>query len=465
MQHHNSSMSVVRLVALGSAFALVILILVSGFLGWRDESGPQNVASVPQQTQGVPSPLPTNQPPLGSVTPAQTSLPSVAPFTPSVPANTPLPTIVTLQPPTLITPTLVVSMSLDSNLNFGLQVTRAVSSTEPISSLIWAPTGDKLLYVTNSGKLYWCNPDGTNKTLLHTYEPDMLFSLLNDQQPTTNTLLLSHVGPPQGSRRASGHLDVIRFTPGQPPTLEEVPEAGALYDLHWWSPSRASGIMPGVYAGGDKLVTVDANGHIVDQRNIPYIFFGAIRPGGEWLAYSTGPKSTSAPFYGSDPDTAYLLNLGSGQRLQISPSGKGAGPMIWSHDGNWLYMSSEVNGYGRAMLASPDGMARLVIPSIDSIPVWSPNGQRIVADSFGGGPGIQEEGTPSPAVSALDIVDVAGRRAGKIDRSILPPDSSGLMMKPAWSPDGSQLALLSWDPRCEGTCSGMAAAYYLLSVR
>jgi hypothetical protein len=485
--------TIVRLVSLGCAALLVAWILVSGSLKTNVE--PQIIASAPQQvpavptlppttpgvptlpptTPGVPTPVPTTEPLLGTATPARTSLPVPSP---TVPVATP--TLVPLQPPQLITPTLVITMTLDLNPDTSLHLIRAINSGEPVVSVAWAPTGDKLLYVTNSGKLYWCNLDGSNPTLLTTYQPDMTTFLLADQGPMTNTLLLRHVGAPQGLTRAPGHLDVVRFTPGQPPTLDEVPDAGAPFAIHWWSPNRASGI---VYSQGDrsnKLVTVDANGHLVEERIIPYIGVGAVRPGGEWLAYDTSAQSTSEPFHGSDPQTAYLLNLTTGQRLQIGPTGTGGISYVspWSPDGNWFLMSGEINGQvgtnaqGGVMLSSPDGLVRTLIPQLESGPVWSPDSRRMM--SYSVNEAVLEPdrpliptGTPVPPSSTLYIADLASRRVSKADRRILPPNSPGLMMKPAWSPDGSQLVLLAWDPGCAGVdaCSGVAPALYLMSTR
>jgi Tol biopolymer transport system component len=272
----------------------------------------------------------------------------------------------------------------------------------------------------------------------------MVFDGFLVQGPMTNTLLVRHVGPPQGMIRAPGHIDVLRFAPGQAPTLEEVSDAGPLYGIHWWSPDRATGALYSGYRGGEKVVTVDANGHIVEEHSIPYLQSSAVQPGGEWLAYGTEAGSPNLPFYGSDPTTAYLLNLITGRRLQISSTGKGH-VWSWSPDGKWLVMTDETNGKGHAMLSSPDGQARFIIPDPGSYQVWSPDSMHL---AFAQTNGHSPDGHVITSWdSEIFIVDIAGKTISKADISGLPRNAPSTLLpaQPQWSPDGSQLGFLALD--------------------
>jgi hypothetical protein len=287
--------------------------------GRNAQSGPQNVASTPQTVGGTFDPQPTEEPPLPDITP-----------TAIVPSSTPTPAI--LQAAVLITPLSISTLAPTGNA-FPTPKS-SFNSGEPIHTLTWAPTGDKLLYATSAGNLYWTDSDGSNPTVLHQYEPDTIWSLLDDQQPLSNTLILRHAGAIQDTGRGPGHLDVVHFTPGQPPTIDEVGDTDLPFQIHWWASDRASGTVIGDYIGGEQLVTVDANGHLVNQRNIPYMYSGAVQPGGTWLAYATSQQATSTAFVGSSPQTIYLLNLNTGQRLQLTPPGMGWHVFSWSPDGN-----------------------------------------------------------------------------------------------------------------------------------
>ncbi|HYP40993.1 MAG TPA: hypothetical protein VEX13_11595 [Chloroflexia bacterium] len=433
-----------KLMVLGCLVAMVMLAVIAlssqGGKSQSDVAVPESEGTLPgPRGTIVLAPLNTHPPePQGTIPPELI----FANATPSMPTATPYPTLVTLATPVLIQPNIALTMTIGKDI--ALVARAMINSVEAIVSWTWAPTGDKVLYVTTSGNLYWAYLDGTGATLLHTYERDMIFDEFLVQGPMTNTLLVRHVGPPQGMIRAPGHIDVIRFAPGQAPTLEEVPDPGPLYDIHWWSPDRASGTLYLGYRGSQKIVTVDANGHIVEEHRIPYLQSSAVQPGGEWLAYGTGQGSPNLPFYGSDSTTAYLLNLKSGRRLQISATGKGH-IWNWSPDGTWLLMADEVNGKGQAMLSSPDGQVRFIMPDFGSFPVWSPDSTHLAFAE------IISHSPDGHVITSWDsnifIVDIAGKTISKADISGLPRNAPSTLLpaQPQWSPDGSQLGFLALD--------------------
>jgi hypothetical protein len=443
----------------GIVIALAIIIALKGifvFAGNKsvaDISAPEPSGSMAQ----VPPPQTTQEPPLPEITPSRTPVPA-----------TPVPAV--LEPALPITHT-TSTAAIETD---ALQPAQSGFNAQvPIHTLTWAPTGDKLLFVTTSGRLYWSNIDGTNATLLHQYEPDTIWRLLEDQRPMANTILIPHAGAPSanGIGREPGHMDVVRFTPGQPPTFEEVHEDKAIWHIRWWRPDRASGVEPGPYIGLDRLVTLDANGHIVAVRNVPYMIAGAVKPGGEWLAYITSQQTTDTPFYGSNPATVYLLNLNTGQRMQVTASGQGngvpGGVHSWSPDGNWFLMAATIDGALRGVLVSADGSEWVIVtpPGYSGLDAaWSPDSRKL-AYSLQAGGREDPDHQAVPVTSQLYVVDVPTRKvtASADPGPIAGQSTAPSMMQPVWSPDGSTLALLSFDPECSPLCAAQNPALYMMS--
>lgn len=388
----------------------------------------------------VPQPQPSGQPP--SPIPFATMTWPVLPDTP---------TPVMLQPAVALTPRSIATIT--AGLAITLTDWQAITMPDPLVALTWAPTGDKIVYVTSSGKLYWSNLDGTSATFLYDYGETFYGSL--DQMPLSNTLFIR------------GHI--LQFTPGQAPVLRDAPLTSYLWQLRWWQSDRASGVasisyVPGGYVGGDKLVTVDASGNLVEARNIPYMQSGAVQPGGEWLAYATSQQATDTPFYGSDPETVYLLNLHTGQRWQVTTPGMGFGVGSWSPDGNWFYMGADIDHALRGVLVSADGQEWIPVTTPPGTSgydaVWSPDSKRLAYSVELGG--CEEPGcVRTPVTSTVYIVDILARKFTEV---IVPGASQG--MRPAWSPDGSRLLLLAFDPHCHipAPCSGTAPAFYNIAV-
>jgi WD40 repeat protein len=447
-----------KVVVLGGLIVLAVWLA----LGRRPQEEGQmtlDSATVPeQQGTGMEEPLqpqPTRQLPLPTATSTRLR-------------RTATPTHAQLQPAVLVTPQMVSEAKVNSIALGPPQ--RTMNSEEAIHSMAWAPTGDKFVYATNLGKLYWSDIDGGNATLIHQYEPDTIWLMLEDQQPKSNTLFLTHAGPDQGMVRGPGHIDVLRFSPKQPPILEEVSDAGVPFQIRWWRSDRASGIRAGGYVGGDKLITLDQNGRVVEERNIPYMQTGAVSPGGHWLAYATSQQTTNTQFVGSDPETVYLLDLATGERTQITSLSRGnysnLGVHSWSPDGGWLLIATTVNGALRGVLVRPDGSEWVVVtpPGYSGFDAaWSPDSRHLAFSVQGGGQ--EEPNQPAvPRTSQVYVVDIAARELLRVHEERDPGEPlSRLMMHPIWSPDGSQLALLSLDPDCIPVCSGLTPSAYVMS--
>lgn len=408
-----------------------------------------------------PAPTATQVPPTALPLPTATEIPT-APILATATKTPSASTSVLLQPAVFITPTSISTLVLP---NTGLpSPNSSFNSGEPIHSLAWAPTGDKFLYVTKTGNLYWANLDGSSATLLQQYEPDTTWRMLEDQQPMSNTLILEHAGPIQGTERGPGHLDVVHFGTGQTPTLNSVYDTGSVFQIRWWRSDRASGIVIGPTRGGEQLVTLDANGHLVEQRNIPYMYAGAVQPGGTWLAYATGQEGMPGDFVGSSPQTIYLLNLKTGQRLQVTAPGMGWHVFNWSPDGHWIYASAVVNGALEGVLISSDGTQWIVVTPPGNSgwdAVWSPDSKHLAFSIQSGGQD-DPNSTPVPYNSQVYLVDVVARTLTTLNGGGPSTGSTNLMLQPTWSPDGSQLALLSFDAACSPLCSGSSPAVYLM---
>jgi Tol biopolymer transport system component len=365
------------------------------------------------------------------------------------PSATPVPTLVIPQPALPVSARRVVTIAQTTGPD--LPLGRPISTSRPLRFLTWAPTGDKLLYITNSGEVYWANVDGSDATRVDA--SDHFMAIIEDQMPLTNTLMMRQRLPQDRTR---DHLDVVRFTPGQPPTVEEVFTAPPVQDLHWWRPDRVSGLVNRDYSGGDFLVTLDAHARVVEERNIPYMQTGVVQPGGEWLAYGTRAEVPNGAAMGILPQTIYLLNLRTGRRLQITEPGMGAAVQHWSPDGRWLLIDMLVNDQLLGVLVGADGQEQihlqLSVGHNTHSGSWSRDGRSLAYSVQGSEADMTRP--DGPFASQVFVVDMASRTARKVD--------SPAVMLPSWAPDNAGLALLTFDPTCAPyPCSGRNPAYYL----
>ena len=336
-----------------------------------------------------------------------------------------------------------------------------IDRSHAISQIIWAPTGDKWLYVTTSGDLYWSNVGGGNATLIHHYSE--VYNQLEEQRPLSNKLLVRHLGTLQSVGREPTHMDVINFTAGMPPTITEGPAlTNPPHHLHWWSADRASGIAHTGYDGGDLLVTLDANGNVVEELNVPYMLSGAVRPGGRWLAYATTYQVTNT-LDSSSPQTVYVLDMTTGERKQVTSPGQGNAVGNWSPNGEWFLMASEAG----VSIVSADLSEQIIIPggSIDAM--WSPDSRYLAFTVINGG------GTDGHTVTSWTgktyIVNVPEREvinedAGGSGAGAGDDSAEDILWQPKWSPDSSRLLLLSFDPNCPSECSKLAPAILHMSL-
>ena len=441
------------------AFLMSIASLIA-LLVFSEPSAPkvadtQAVAEAPQAR--LPLPQGTEYPPRPP--------PPLSPTATEQPPE-PIPTPYPLQPAIPISHTIsAAATGWQPELKLIAQIGRAelaermkLTGYDPIWDISWAPTGDKLLLLTQSGKLFWSNLDGAQVGLINDYGGQLYERL--GQQPFGNTLLVP------------GYA--IHFTEGQAPVVKEAPDAW-LPQLHWWSSKYASGIANNGCEVCQALDTLDADGIRRTRRNVPYMASGAVQPGGEWLAYTTTGPPFSDPFIGSDKGTVYLLNLNTGERLQVTEPEKGNSVESWSPNGKWFFMEAHIGVepyyYNHGVLASADGKEWIIVTPSGGAndPVWSPDSKYL---AFSNIVGSMDHGCGTSSVPPCEmssetyIVDIENRRMTSVEsfrRALDIPDA--LVMRPAWSPDGTQLALLSFDPEYwEEDAVRPAQAYYLVSV-
>jgi len=155
----------------------------------------------------------------------------------------------------------------------------------------------------------------------------------------------------------------------------------------------------------------------------------AISPDGKWLAFA----SNRTGFY-----DLYLLDLTSGQLLQVTNTPEYDASPSWSPDGRWLayesYQASAADGQGNLelfirelvmeALTSQTAIQLTNHPAADFSPAWSPDGRKIAFVSH-------RAGEKDLWLADLDRMD---DRFQNLTAHLSSPADH-----PAWSPDGQSL--------------------------
>ncbi len=426
-----------------SVICLILGCLIIGNIVFNSKSNNNQITNTISSQASLPMAVPTTV--------------AGQPLTQTTSQPTATPTLEALQPASAIPAPISTTANLPSSQSISpILDDKPSPMTAPLHAVVWAPTGDHILYVTNAGDLFYANPDGTQPSLLHTYDIHAMFSGMEDQSPMTNTLLLAHHG-------TVNHLDVLSFIPGQPPILTQKPLTSRLYQIRWWATNRASGIIRGKYVGGERLVTFDETGNIVAQRIVPYMQSGAVQPGGQWLAYATNQQNTKTPLYGSDPQTVYLLNLSTGQRLQVTQPGLGVAVHSWSPDGRWFVMDAVVNNALQGVLVSADASQEIIIAPSWGHGIyngaWSRDSTKLAFSVQTGGQ--DEPNSPSsPYANQVYVATLGIQQSAQVVKIDI-----ANVMQPSWAPDGT-LTVLNFDEQCTPwPCSAINPAFHQLKIR
>jgi TolB protein len=174
----------------------------------------------------------------------------------------------------------------------------------------------------------------------------------------------------------------------------------------------------------------------------------ALNPDGNQLAFASNRNGYW---------NLYLLDLKSGQTVQLTDNPEYEAAPSWSPDGRWLVYETYVgeDGGGLELFILPiDGSSQSIRltdhPGADHSPSWSPAGRQIAFVS-------QRSGEPEIWIADLDV-------AGEERFTNLSRSASTRESYPVWSPDGSRLAwssnengyhnLYLWNPGDERVLGG-----------
>jgi WD40 repeat protein len=255
------------------------------------------------------------------------------------------------------------------------------------------PGANGRIVFSSFGDLYTVRPDGSDLTRVPMPSEDVQNS---DFHPAWS---------PDGTRIADdGEV--------------QVPNPGGL--PHWSQP-------------GLELLSPNGTGFV--RLNLPNsyaTFEPAWSPDGSRIAYYSGTS-----IYSVAPD-------GSGERLLIDGGSlsPGAFDPAWSPDGQWIVFAQVVDAYGETDLFTmrsdgTDVRRLLQRPGLDLQPSWSPDGKTIVF--AGSDPRAGTDVSWSwPERNIFEVPATGGTPVQLTD--------SGSDDDPAWSPDGSRIVFQSYRP-------------------
>lgn len=201
---------------------------------------------------------------------------------------------------------------------------------------------------------------------------------------------------------------------------------------------------PNYHGDAISFVSIDSNA----QQLV------VITPSGQTLATYPLP---AAPLYAKlSPDHTMIAlndlssklwveNLRDHSSRVILGASQAAGSLDWSSDGRQLLFDNDYS-HDEAWVANADGSSAHAISddSLVFVPVWSPDGSRIAYDSRRDDGGNQGH-------YRLYIVNADGTGTHEVPIPVLNVNDD--MGRPAWSPDGGQLAFERYVAGTAGTGS------------
>ena len=205
-----------------------------------------------------------------------------------------------------------------------------------------------------------------------------------------------------------------------------------------------------------QLFMVDAGGHHLVRLTTPTtedpldaLAAGEKRANTEPDVSPDGTQVVFANVAASGESAILRLSLKTGRVLSLTNATAGAVPVAdrdprWSPDGTHVAFTTSVGTNMQIAVVNADGTGYRQLTDdsyFDIAPAWSPDGKSLVYASYRG-PAKSSNGNPVNPIQANDWslvrVDVATRA-----QTVLWQASSGPILGPVWSPDGSSIAFIA----------------------
>jgi hypothetical protein len=215
-----------------------------------------------------------------------------------------------------------------------------------------------------------------------------------------------------------------------------------------WSPDGQNILVQGGTGNpdlGDSVWLVDVNTHVYRDVNIkqvdeiPSITSASFSPDGKSIVYA----QTTCYQCGSEIWRIDLDN--SNRQLLFEDSKTRVEDVSWSPNGDYIafnqWLESNEVASGELHVMKPDGSAKLLLGSTLTgyydlfKPSWSSNGRQIVFVASGSSESPKELGKLSGNLYVADVLTNQVRQLTHFQNT--------QVIKPTWSPDGSQVAFLA----------------------
>ena len=138
----------------------------------------------------------------------------------------------------------------------------------------------------------------------------------------------------------------------------------------------------------------------------------------------------------------YVLDLASGDIVQVTNSDKGARHPAWSLDGNWIAFNSRTEDRLNAQVCLLRVSSRIITlltsDGASGRPTWSPDGRRLAFN--GARVDTNEDGT----IDSIDVMDILTIDINTKIETNLTNSPAYLDLAPAYSPDGNWIVFSSY---------------------
>jgi TolB protein len=192
-----------------------------------------------------------------------------------------------------------------------------------------------------------------------------------------------------------------------------------------------------VSTGDEGINIVDLRTHrrLKILRGVAFVHGLAWSRDGSKLAYAVDSDTGGS-------ELRVIKADGSGQAVTVNTPWATPSSPTWSPDGQWLAYDVQHGGHSNVYLANlADPHQGRGLPGVGAAPAWSPDGSRIAVRGCGGIILFTPAGkNVTPARGARAVLEKSFPKppGGAFPQ---PCHSIGILGKPAWSPDGKQIAI------------------------